>query len=80
MEQETRKFAIDQAIKLISSRQDITDKTKAVFDLADDIISWVSKEDIPKLNETDPLIKIQQVSRTMEWVDENRNVIRSLDV
>ena len=41
MEQETRKFAIEQAIKLISSRPDITDKTKAVFDLADQIIKYV---------------------------------------
>ena len=41
MEQETRKFAIAQAILLISSRQDITDKTKAVFDLADQIVKYI---------------------------------------
>lgn len=43
MEQKTRKFAIEQAIKLISSRQDITDKTKAVFDLAQSILDWVNE-------------------------------------
>lgn len=43
MEQETRKFAIEQAIKLISSRQDITDKTKAVFDLSQLILDWVNE-------------------------------------
>lgn len=48
MEQETRKFAIEQAIKLVSVRQDITDKTKAVFDLAESIISWVNKSDEDK--------------------------------
>lgn len=44
MEQETRKFAIAQAILLISSRQDITDKTKAVFDFAESILAWINKE------------------------------------
>ena len=44
MEQETRKFAIEQAIKLVSVRQDITDKTKAVFDLAESILAWINKE------------------------------------
>lgn len=43
MEQETRKFAIAQAILLISSRQDITDKTKAVFDLADQIVDYINR-------------------------------------
>ena len=43
MEQETRKFAIAQAILLISSRQDITDKTKAVFDLSQLILDWVNE-------------------------------------
>lgn len=46
MEQETRKFAIEQAIKLVSVRQDITDKTKAVFDLANDIIVFLKQKDI----------------------------------
>lgn len=43
MEQETRKFAIEQAIKLVSVRQDITDKTKAVFDLSQLILDWVNE-------------------------------------
>lgn len=47
MEQETRKFAIEQAIKLVSVRQDITDKTKAVFDLADDILKYVGQSTVP---------------------------------
>lgn len=46
MEQETRKFAIAQAILLISSRQDIRDKTKAVFDLANQIIVFLNQKDI----------------------------------
>ena len=43
MEQETRKFAIEQAIKLVSVRQDITDKTKAVFDLAEEIVKYIGE-------------------------------------
>jgi len=40
MEQETRKFAIEQAVKLIGTMP-IDNKQKAVFDFADDIVKYI---------------------------------------
>lgn len=40
MEQETRKFAIEQAILLIKDNGSVNNKTKAVFDLAEQILKW----------------------------------------
>jgi hypothetical protein len=37
-------FAIEQAIKLISTMPDIKNKTKAVFDFADDILFWIENK------------------------------------
>jgi len=42
MEQLTRKFAIEQAIKLVST-QNIEKKTKAVFDFADEIVKYIGE-------------------------------------
>lgn len=37
---DTRKFAVQQAVKLVSTMS-IENKTKAVFDLAEKIIQWI---------------------------------------
>ena len=42
--QVTKMFAIEQAIKLVSSME-VTNKTKAVFDLADSIESYIGVTD-----------------------------------
>lgn len=42
---DTRKFAVQQAVKLVSTMS-IENKTKAVFDLADEIGKWISEQPI----------------------------------
>ena len=51
MEQETRKFAISEAIKLISGDdhiRGIANKRKAIFDLSEEIILWIKDGTAPQ--------------------------------
>jgi len=59
MSQETKKFAISEAIKLVCT-QNIENKTKAVFDLADQIIEYIGVEperkyEFPPFSPTTPI-------------------------
>lgn len=41
MEQETRRFAIEQAILLVRDDHRISNKTKAIFDIAEGLVRWI---------------------------------------
>lgn len=54
--QQIKMFAIEQAIKLVST-QSIENKTKAVFDLADDLVRYI----VEVKNKTDDFDELEPI-------------------